>query len=85
MLGCSLALADIQIAQGRLSAATRTFESGLRWTTEHPGLRGAADMHVGLSEVLIERNDLDAAARHLETVPSSANPPASPSTPTGGT
>ena len=66
MLGCSLALADIQIAQGRLSDATRTFESGLRWTTEHPGLRGAADMHVGLSEVLIERNDLDAAARHLE-------------------
>jgi LuxR family maltose regulon positive regulatory protein len=66
MLGCSLALADIQIAQGRLADATRTFESGLRWTTEHPGLRGAADMHVGLSEVLIERNDLDAAARHLE-------------------
>lgn len=67
MLGCSLALADIQIAQGRLADATRTFESGLRWTKEHPGLRGAADMHVGLSEVLIERNDLDAAARHLET------------------
>ncbi|MCU1497630.1 MAG: ATP-dependent transcriptional regulator, MalT-like, LuxR family [Acidimicrobiales bacterium] len=66
MLGCSLALADIQIAQGRLGDATRTFESGLRWTTEHLGLRGAADMHVGLSEVLIERNDLDAAARHLE-------------------
>ena len=67
MLGCSLALADIQIALGRLSDAKRTFESGLRWTTEHPGLRGAADMHAGLSEVLIERNDLDAAARHLET------------------
>ena len=67
MLGCSLALADIQIAQGKLADAKRTFDSGLRWTTEHPGLRGAADMHVGLSEVLIERNDLDAAARHLET------------------
>lgn len=67
MLGCSLALADIQIAQGRLAAATRTFESGLRWTREHPGLRGAADMHVGLSEVLIEQNDLDTAALHLQT------------------
>lgn len=66
MLGCSLSLADIQIAQGKLGDATRTFESGLRWTTEHPGLRGAADMHVGLSEVLIERNDLDAAARHMD-------------------
>ncbi len=67
MLGCSLALADIQIAQGKLTDAKRTFESGLRWTTEHAGLRGAADMHAGLSEVLIERNDLDAAAHHLET------------------
>jgi LuxR family maltose regulon positive regulatory protein len=67
MLGCSLALADIQIAQGRLTDATQTFESGLRWTAEHPGLRGAADMHVGLSEVLIERNDLVGAGRHLDT------------------
>ncbi len=66
MLGCSLALADIQIAQGRLTDAKRTFDAGLRWTTEHPNLRGAADMHAGLSEVLIERNDLDAASRHLE-------------------
>ena len=66
VLGCSLALADIQVAQGRLGDAMRTFESGLRWTAEHPGLRGAADMHVGLSDVLIERNDLDAASRHLQ-------------------
>jgi LuxR family maltose regulon positive regulatory protein len=66
MLGCTLALADIQVAQGRLTQATGTFESGLRTTAEHIGLRGAADMHVGLSEVLIERNDLDGAARHLE-------------------
>lgn len=67
VLGCSLALADIQIAQGKLTDAKRTFDSGLRWTNEHPGLRGAADMHVGLSEVLIERNLVDEATRHLET------------------
>jgi len=66
MLGCSLALADIQIARGRLTDAKQTFDSGLRWTTDHPGLRGAADMHAGLSEVLLERNDLDAAADHLQ-------------------
>jgi LuxR family maltose regulon positive regulatory protein len=66
-LGCSLALADIQIAQGKLTDAKRTFDEGLRWTAEHPDLRGAADMHAGLSEVLIERNDLDKAALHLET------------------
>ncbi len=67
VLGCSLALADIQIAQGRLSDAARTFRAGLRLTEESPGLRGAADMHVGLSEVLIERNDLAGADRHLQT------------------
>jgi LuxR family maltose regulon positive regulatory protein len=65
MLGCSLAMADVQIALGRLGAAERTFEAGLRCTAEHPGLRGAADMHVGLSEVLVERNELDGAERHL--------------------
>jgi LuxR family maltose regulon positive regulatory protein len=65
-LGCSLALADIQIVQGLLSDAARTFEDGLRLTAEHPTLRGAADMHVGLSEVLLERNDLHGAARHLD-------------------
>jgi LuxR family maltose regulon positive regulatory protein len=60
-------LADIQIAQGKLTDAKRTFDTGLRWTAEHPGLRGAADMHAGLSEVLIERNLLDDASIHLET------------------
>lgn len=65
-MGVSLAMADIQLAQGLLRDAQRTFEHALRLTVEHPGLRGAADMHVGLSEVLIERNALDAATRHLE-------------------
>ncbi len=84
MLGCSLALADIQIAQGKLTDAKRTFDTGLRWTTEHPGLRGAADMHAGLSEVLIERNDLDAAAPIWRRATSSASPPDSRSTPIAG-
>ena len=65
MLGCSLARGDVLIALGRLTDAERTFEAGLRVTAEHPLLRGAADMHVGLSEVLIEQNDLPAAEEHL--------------------
>ena len=65
-LGVSLGLADIELAQGRLSDAAGTFEAGLRLTGDHPGLRGAADMHVGLAEVLIERNHLEDAARHLQ-------------------
>lgn len=66
-LGVSLAIADIAITQGRLRDAVATYERGLSAATSHgtPPLRGAADMHVGLSEVLRERDDLDAAMAHL--------------------
>lgn len=40
------------------------YERGLQRAKEE-GLRGAADMHVGMSVLLRERNDLDAATRHL--------------------
>ena len=65
VMGCSLALADIQITQGRLRDAQQTFESALRHSADSPGLRGTADMHVGLSLLAIEHNDLDTAADHL--------------------
>ncbi len=44
-----------------------TYERGLRLATEHRpiALRGAADMHVGMSERFLERDDLDAAVQHL--------------------
>ena len=46
-----------------------TYERGLQRATEPgaPVLRGAADMHVGMSELSLERNDLDAARQHLLT------------------
>lgn len=67
VLGVSIALADIRIAQGRLRDATATYERGLRLAAGHgaPVLRGVPDMHVGLSGVLREQGDLDAAVRHL--------------------
>lgn len=65
ILGCSLGLADIQVAQGRLGAAERTLAAGLDLAAANGPLRGAADMHIGLAELLVERNDLDAAADHL--------------------
>ena len=75
----AITLADIRIAQGRLHEAMRTYEWGLRLATEQqrrpegtpdalgtrPVLRGAADMHVGMSELFRERNDLQAATQHL--------------------
>src|SRR5436305_12036605 len=66
-IGCSIALADIRMAQGRLREAMSTYERGLQLATEQgaPVLRGAADMHVGMSELHRERDDLDAATQHL--------------------
>lgn len=65
VLGCSVALGDMQIAKGRLADAMNTFERGRLIVEEHPGLRGAADMHVGLAEVLLERNRVADAEKHL--------------------
>jgi LuxR family maltose regulon positive regulatory protein len=69
ILGCSIALADIRITQGRLGEAMRTYDQALQLVPEHAGpvLRGTADMHVGISEIYCERNDLHAAAQHLLT------------------
>jgi LuxR family transcriptional regulator, maltose regulon positive regulatory protein len=68
-IGCAIALADIEMAQGRLGEAMRTYERGLQLATAQgaPVLRGAADMHVGMSELFRERNDLGAASEHLLT------------------
>jgi LuxR family transcriptional regulator, maltose regulon positive regulatory protein len=65
--GCAIALADIRLAQGRLGAAMRTYEQALQLAGEPAGpvLRGTADMHVGMSEVHCERDDLQAATQQL--------------------
>jgi len=65
--GCSIALADIRITQGRLGEALRTFEQALQLAGEQGGsvLRGTADMYVGMSEIACERDDLHAARQLL--------------------
>jgi LuxR family maltose regulon positive regulatory protein len=66
-LGVAIALADISITQGRLRDAAATYQRGLAAAARRgsPVLRGAADMHVGLGELFLERDDLDAARQHL--------------------
>jgi LuxR family maltose regulon positive regulatory protein len=66
-IGGGIALADIQIVQGRLHDAMNTFAQRLQRAIEPgiPVLRGAADMHVGMSSLYGEWNDLEAANRHL--------------------
>jgi LuxR family maltose regulon positive regulatory protein len=53
--------------QGRLGDALRTYERALLLVPEQSRalVRGPADMHVGISDVLRERNDLEGARRHL--------------------
>jgi LuxR family transcriptional regulator, maltose regulon positive regulatory protein len=65
--GCAIALADIRLAQGRLGEAMRTYEQALQRAAEQGGpvLRGTADMHVGMSELHRERDDLPAATQQL--------------------
>jgi LuxR family maltose regulon positive regulatory protein len=68
-IGGARVLADIQIAQGRLHEAMSTYERGLQWATVPgtPVLPGAADMHVGMSSLYYEHNDLKTATQHLLT------------------
>ncbi len=67
ILGCSIAMADIRVAQGRLREAQRLYEQGLDLVTDHGTgpLRGSADMHVGLAEILRERDDREGATEQL--------------------
>ena len=66
-LGCAITLADIRVAQGRLSEAVRTYEKALEIASTRGGLvlRGTADLYVGMSELCRERDDLQAATGHL--------------------
>jgi len=68
-IGGSIVLADIMIAQGRLREAMSTYERALQWATApgSPVLRGAADMHVGMSNLHFEHNDLKTATQQLLT------------------
>jgi LuxR family maltose regulon positive regulatory protein len=63
----AITLAAIRMAQGRLREAMRTYAWGLQLALEQgvPVMRGAADMHVGMSELHRERDDLPAATQHL--------------------
>ncbi len=67
VLGCSITLADIQVAQGRLGAAWRTYEQALDLASRNgiPALRGTVDMHVGRAALDREFDDLPAARRDL--------------------
>lgn len=66
--GCTVALADLRLAQGRPSEAMRTCRQAMADASGLEGevLRGTADLHVAMSSILLERNDLPAAMAELQ-------------------
>jgi LuxR family transcriptional regulator, maltose regulon positive regulatory protein len=61
-------LGHLHVMQGRLSCAIRAYERVLRFADEPGGVGVLLEMgaaHVGMGEVLLERNDLQTASRHL--------------------
>lgn len=59
-------LVEIRLAQGRLREAIRTYEEALQLAAARPDPRGTAELHLGLSLLLHERGDRDAASAHLQ-------------------
>jgi LuxR family maltose regulon positive regulatory protein len=59
-------LGQVQRAQGRLSAALRTYHDALEAAAApgRPALPAAGAAHVGIAEVGYERDDLDSATSH---------------------
>jgi LuxR family transcriptional regulator, maltose regulon positive regulatory protein len=70
VLGCSIAMSDMELRLGHLRDAERTLEHGLDLARSNApsggaAMRGTADMLVGLSRLAWYRNDLSAAADYL--------------------
>jgi LuxR family maltose regulon positive regulatory protein len=68
-VGGAITLADIRLVQGRLTDALALYERGLARAqgSGETVLRGVADMHVGIAEILRERGDLPGANEHLRS------------------
>ncbi len=67
VLGVSIALADINRAQGHLREAIKICEQALDLAAAQGGrvLKGTADMEAGLCDLRRERNEMETARQHL--------------------
>ncbi len=68
-IGITFALANIKLVQGRLRDAVNAYRRSLQLAANRgaPFFIGVSDLHRGLSELLCEQNDLEAAAQCLLT------------------
>jgi LuxR family maltose regulon positive regulatory protein len=67
LMSSCYALGQVQRARGRLGAALRTYREGLRFATEagRASTFHAAEAHIGMAQVLYERNQLEDALQHV--------------------
>jgi LuxR family maltose regulon positive regulatory protein len=70
MMATCFPLGRVRHARGKLAAALRTYEEGLRFATEDrtvPNQYHAAESHLGMAQVFYERDELDRARDHVTT------------------
>jgi LuxR family maltose regulon positive regulatory protein len=66
VLGCTTTLADLRVTQGRFRDARTTLERALALAGDDDGpVRGTADMHTGLAELLLELGDVEGCEAEL--------------------
>lgn len=67
VIGGTLILANIRMAQGRLNEAARSYERALQLATAQgePVILGTAELYMGLCDLYREQGDLEAAKQHL--------------------
>src|SRR4030042_5279362 len=68
-IGITFILANLKLVQGRLREAVSAYRQSLQLAVSRgaPFFNGASDLYRGLSELLCEQGDLEAAAQHLLT------------------
>lgn len=67
VIASTISLAEMRMGQGRLREAEATYQRALRYASEQAQTTplGTADLHVGMSGLCLERNELDLATQHL--------------------
>src|SRR4030095_3167163 len=68
-LGSTVVHAQMWMVRGQPRMARRLYQRALRTARQDPDAASTilGDLHVGLSEVLLEQDDLEPAAHHLQT------------------
>jgi LuxR family maltose regulon positive regulatory protein len=67
VLGCTITLGDLRVTQGRLTDALATYRHALALAAHEPSVvRGTPDMHVAISQIHLERDELELAAQHVQ-------------------